>query len=346
MAFHSPGRWAIGWALLSLAVWPLGAQAQDTMPVGLRRIEFFDPGQGGRTLAVTMFYPARLPTPAPNPMPTPFFTGLTLYRDAPIAACLQKCPLVMFSHGRGSNGMVYAWFAQTLASHGYVVAALNHYHANTYDARIAYLANKIWQRPRDISLVITDLLHDPIWGVIVDPARIGVAGHSQGGFTALWIAGTRINPEKFMAFQRGWKNNPNVPAHIRRRLPVDATPALHVHDARIKAAFAMAPGIIQAFGMDAAGLRHLTVPAYLIVGAGDTQTPPGPNAAFAAKYIPHATLKVIPGPVGHEIFTNECDAEGRDEFPEACIDAPGVNRARLHAEIGAAALVFFARSLR
>jgi hypothetical protein len=37
-----------------------------------------------------------------------------------------------------------------------------------------------------------------------------------------------------------------VPGHLRNELPLDATPALDVHDKRIKAVFAMAPGIIQA----------------------------------------------------------------------------------------------------
>ena len=84
----------------------------------------------------------------------------------------------------------------------------------------------------------------------------------------------------------------------------------------------MAPGIIKAFGMDEAGLAALKVPVYITVGARDTQAPPAENAEFAAKYIPGAELAVIPGDVDHEIFVNECDDEGRDEFPEACIDAP------------------------
>jgi predicted dienelactone hydrolase len=105
--------------------------------------------------------------------------------------------------------------------------------------------------------------------------------------------------------------------------------------------FAMAPGIVQAFGMDAAGLRQLTVPAYIAVGAGDTQTPPKDNAEFAAKYIPNAELDVIPGRVDHEIFVNECNDEGRNEFPEACVDAPGVDRGKIHERVGTAAVKFF-----
>jgi predicted dienelactone hydrolase len=137
-----------------------------------------------------------------------------------------------------------------------------------------------------------------------------------------------------------------VPAHLREELPLDPAPALDVHDKRIKAAFAMAPGIIKAFGMDEAGLGAMTIPAYITVGARDTQTPPAENGAFAAEHIPGAKLVIIPSLVDHEIFVNECDDEGRDEFPEACIDAPGVDRAAIHKDVGAAALEFFGMNLQ
>jgi len=109
------------------------------------------------------------------------------------------------------------------------------------------------------------LLKDPVWGNAIDAQRICVAGHSQGGFTSLWIGGAKVNADKFLAFQQGWKNN----------------------------------------------------------------------------QLPDAKLVIIPGLVDHEIFINECDDEGRDEFPEACIDAPGVDRHAIHRDIGAAALTFF-----
>ena len=250
-------------------------------------------------------------------------------------------PLVMLSHGRGSNPLLYAWFAQTLAAQGYIVAGLYHYRANSYDQTIAYLANKLWQRPRDISLAIDFLLKDPAWAAHIDGDRIGVAGHSQGGFTSLWVGGAKVDADKYLAFQNGWKNNQAVPAHLRDELPLDPSPALDVSDKRIKAAFAMAPGIIKAFGMDETGLAQMDIPAYITVGARDTQTPPTENGAFAAKHIPNAQLVIIPGLVDHEIFVNECDDEGRDEFPEACIDAPGVERHAIHKDVGDAALKSF-----
>jgi predicted dienelactone hydrolase len=205
--------------------------------------------------------------------------------------------------------------------------------------------SRLWQRPRDISLHITHLLNDPIWGKHIDRDQIGVAGHSQGGFTALWLGGAEVNPALYEAFQRRWKNNVVLPAYLRAEVQVDARPAMHVRDARVKATFAMAPGDIQGFGMDAAGLRHMAIPAYIIVGAGDTTTPAAENAAFAAKYIPHATLDILPGPVGHEIFGNVCDEVGLDNYPDACHDAPGVDRGKLHDYIGRVALKFFDQNL-
>ena len=173
-----------------------------------------------------------------------------------------------------------------------------------------------------------------------------MAGHSQGGFTALWVGGAQVNPELFMKYQRGWKNNEMVPAYIREQMNVDDEPARHVRDDRVRAAFAMAPGDIQGFGMDENGLRQMSIPAYIIVGAGDTTTPADENAGFAARNIPHAQLDVLPGSVGHEIFDNECDQIGRDNYPDACNDASGVDRATLHGYIGKAALQFFDINLR
>src|SRR5262249_58725934 len=125
--------------------------ASGGSPVGVRQLEYVAPREGGRHLALTVFYPAAIQDRAAPPFVMPFFAKLNLYKDVEPAFNGTKRPLVMFSHGRGSNGLYYAWFAQALASRGYIVAALNHYRANTYDSNIAYLANKLWQRPRDIS---------------------------------------------------------------------------------------------------------------------------------------------------------------------------------------------------
>jgi predicted dienelactone hydrolase len=311
----------------------------------MKQMEYTDPAEGGRHLAFALFYPAAPPDMAATPYKMTFFTNLHLYVDVPIARDTLKHPLVMFSHGAGSNGLYYAWFGEYLASYGYIVAMLYHYRANTYDSTVMYTRSKLWQRPRDISLDITGLLKDAVWGPHIDADKIGVAGHSQGGFTALWIGGARVDPDLFLAYQTFWRNNPVVPANLRAALPLDAGPARDVQDGRVKAAFSMAPGDLPGFGMNEAGLRQLAIPTYIIVGARDTQAPPKDNAEFAAQHAPNAHLDVLPGLVDHEIFVNECDAFGRDTWPEACIDAPGIDRGKLHEYIGHAALKFFDETL-
>jgi predicted dienelactone hydrolase len=311
----------------------------------MTQLEYVDPSEGGRPLNLMLIYPAA-PTATALPFKIFLSTNLHLYKDAPVVSDGLKRPLVMFSHGAGGNGSLYAWFGEYLASHGYLVAMVYHFRANSYDSSALYVRNRIWQRPHDLSLDISHLLQDKVWGPHIDSSQIGVAGHSQGGFTSLWIGGAKVNSDLFIKYQRGWKNNEMVPAYIREQMKVDAEPAGDVLDDRVRAAFAMAPGDIQGFGMDEAGLRQMAIPAYIIVGAGDTTTPSDENAAFAAKYILHAQLDVLPGPVGHEIFDNECDQIGRDNYPEACNDAPGVDRVRLHAYIGNAALQFFDSHLR
>jgi predicted dienelactone hydrolase len=328
-----------------LAIWchHASAQAADTTaryPVGMKQMEYVDPADG-RHLAFALFYPAAPPDSSAAPYHMQFFTNLHLNVDAPVAADTPRRPLIMFSHGAGSNGLFYAWFGEYLAARGYLVAMLYHYRANTYDSTVMYTRSKLWQRPHDIALDITNLLQDKVWGPHVDADKIGVAGHSQGGFTSLWIGGAKVNPDLYLQYQTHWRNNPVVPASLREELPLDAGPARHVQDRRVKAAFAMAPGDVAGFGMDEAGLRQLTIPTYIIVGARDTQAPAKENAEFAATYIPHAQLDVLPGLIDHEIFVNECDALGRDTWPEACIDAPGIDRGKLHDYIGSTALKFF-----
>ena len=338
----------IGLALAAMAC-PAHSLAQDVLPdapypVGMTQLEFFDTFEGHRPLNLMLIYPAS-PAAAATPFKIFMSANLHLYKDAAVVSDGLKHPLVIFSHGAGGNGSLYAWFGEYLAAHGYIVAMAYHFRANTYDSSALYVRNRIWQRPRDIGLYITHLLQDPAWSRHVDPSQIGVAGHSQGGFTALWVGGARVNPDLFMNYQRGWKDNEMVPAYIRDQMKVDGEPVRDVHDTRIRAAFAMAPGDIQGFGMDESGLHQMKTPAYIIVGAGDTTTPVSENAEFAARNIPRARLDLLPGPVGHEIFDNECDQLGRDNYPEACIDATGVDRAKLHGYIGEAALEFFDSNL-
>jgi hypothetical protein len=139
-------------ACCSLAVWSGKALAQTAKiagpyPVGMKQMEYIDPTDG-RHLAFALFYPAAPPDNSAPFYHMPFFTNLHLYMNSPVVADTLKRPLIMFSRGAGSNGLYYAWFGQFLAAHGYLVAMLYHYRANTYDSTVMYTRSKLWRRPR------------------------------------------------------------------------------------------------------------------------------------------------------------------------------------------------------
>ena len=156
--------------------------AEPAHAVGVRQVEFVTPTDR-RPLSLVVFYPAAMADPAAPRLQLPFTINLDLLADAPFLQDGTRRPLVMLSHGRGSDAWQYAWLAQALASQGFIVAGLNHYRANTYQREIGWLANRIWQRPVNLGLGISHLLGESAWSPHIDPERIGVTGHSQGGFT-------------------------------------------------------------------------------------------------------------------------------------------------------------------
>jgi len=94
------------------AVWSGKALAQTARmagpyPVGMRQMDYVDPA-AGRHLAFALFYPAAPVERSAASYHMPFFTNLHLYVDAPVVADTVKRPLIMFSHGAGSNGLYYA----------------------------------------------------------------------------------------------------------------------------------------------------------------------------------------------------------------------------------------------
>ncbi|HVB44614.1 MAG TPA: hypothetical protein VNF47_18200 [Streptosporangiaceae bacterium] len=101
-------------------------------------------------------------------------------------------PLVVFAPGYLQCGASYAALLHAWASAGYVVAAVEfprtHCHVAAPDE--ADLVNQ----PADVSFVITRLLAVSarpagLLSGLVDPGKIAVAGHSDGGDTAAAVAG-------------------------------------------------------------------------------------------------------------------------------------------------------------
>ncbi|WP_163508325.1 alpha/beta hydrolase family protein [Fodinicola acaciae] len=107
----------------------------------------------------------------------------------------KKWPVVLFSPGSASIRELNATLTDDLASHGYVVVSLSHTHESAVvefpDGRLEYAApndggaeatkKAIDARIADTRFVLDQL---PKLGLPVDLGRIGVAGHSFGGYAA------------------------------------------------------------------------------------------------------------------------------------------------------------------
>ncbi|HWP65928.1 MAG TPA: dienelactone hydrolase family protein [Candidatus Limnocylindria bacterium] len=122
-----------------------------------------------------------------------------------------RFPLVVFSHGYGGHRRQSTFLCTHLASHGYVVVAPDHtgntiheVFAQTIAARsgrpvpdvLETLREYVRHRPLDTSWTIDRVL-DGAAGALadhVDAERVGIAGHSFGGWTTLatTAADTRI----------------------------------------------------------------------------------------------------------------------------------------------------------
>jgi dienelactone hydrolase len=114
--------------------------------------------------------------------------------DKPLFSDSKKqFPLVIASHGVNAHSLFDVMHAQFLASHGYMVAVISHgdgrLPVSGQDRGLAFL------RPLQASRVLDAILGDPVFGPRVDPGKIGIRGHSFGGFTVYAAMGARLDSE-------------------------------------------------------------------------------------------------------------------------------------------------------
>ena len=184
-------------------------------PVGVRTLELSDPsrlnadGNGPRPITVELWYPSTTEAVAGVPRYVVNLFGFDVartptYRD--VARAPGAFPLVLFSHGNGGIRFQSLFFAAHLASHGYVVASPDH-HGNTFLDILAGDVDALSavNRPLDMKFVLDDLLarngsgSDFLAGAI-DSSRIGMSGHSFGGYTTLALAAGATADPRIGAF--------------------------------------------------------------------------------------------------------------------------------------------------
>lgn len=194
--------------------------------------------------------------------------GRAVFQAAPAGS--GHFPLVLISHGYGGWGTHMSRLGEALASHGYVVASIDHRDRAFTDGAsfVVSFSEVLGNRAGDQRAVLHALLGDaagsspliaPRLAALIDKDAVGVIGYSMGGYGALTVAGAAVDPQA-PAFAP-------VPAAARGAL-AEADPAL---SAKIKAVVAIAPWGAQpgsAVWTDA-GLAQVTAPLLLIDGDQD-----------------------------------------------------------------------------
>ncbi len=141
------------------------------------------------------------PPPAAKPVQNATIAGLTVAVWMPADAVKRPMPVIVFSHGfRGCNRQS-SFLMRALADHGYLVVAPNHRDASCGNVARAIGPQERFGRPdawtehsfedrrTDLNALLDALTKEVPWSSLVDPTKIGLAGHSLGGYTALGLAG-------------------------------------------------------------------------------------------------------------------------------------------------------------
>ena len=229
--------------------------------VGVETLDLVHPAQpdvaaGGvsdRALRVESWYPAKAGSGRDEPYRTLLRDGhgwATLHgsarRDAvPLGA---EFPLVILSHGYPGNRYLLSHLGEKLASHGYVVASVDHTDSTYADKRP--IASTLVNRPKDTAFVRQALAGR------ADCSRSAIIGYSMGGYGALIAAGAGISE---VALASDYAPERELWEHYR-------APEV---DPGLKAIIAIGPWGRQYDLWQADGLARIAVPMMVMAGSED-----------------------------------------------------------------------------
>lgn len=166
------------------------------------------PGCRARARTPTRYAPEQGPYAVESA--TYLWTDDARHRDVPVKVYFPKTgagpfPVIIFSHGLGGTREGYAYLGNGWASHGYVSVHVQHKGSDDAVWRHKLRPMKAMreaamdprnavERPKDVSFAIDRMEglnreeNSPLRGRL-DMTRVGVAGHSFGGYTTLAVAG-------------------------------------------------------------------------------------------------------------------------------------------------------------
>ncbi len=192
-----------------------------------------------------------------------------------------QIPVIVISHGLGSNRMTFEYLAQRLASYGFAVAVPEHLGSGAerlrsvlggrYDAVVE--PDEFINRPLDVTYLLNELegLDAASPNVELNLQQVGIIGQSFGGYTALALAGGELNFAQL-------RNNCGEDSQLFNASLLLQCRALgltrrdyNLRDPRIKAAMAINPIASSVFGQ--AGLKQIQIPVAIVSSGADRVAP-------------------------------------------------------------------------
>jgi dienelactone hydrolase len=196
-------------------------------PVGVRTVEAFDTARK-RPFTCEIWYPAAARHAGQDVAPdtqdsyaVPF--GDTRRRQMAVRDADARhgtYPLIIYSHPSGGHRRAATFLCTHLSSHGYLVAALDHSEVvaaelarradETEQQKLARWEAVIANRVPDILFLLAQLLDGAVWDSEAkpDPTRIGIVGHSLGGWTALAVPDVEARIRVLVALAPGGSSQP------------------------------------------------------------------------------------------------------------------------------------------
>jgi predicted dienelactone hydrolase len=296
---------------------------------------------GDHTVAITIWYPALNPSNAHEEINYQLAEGLSSVPPLPNEGRILKghalqaaapdtahgpYPLVIYTSGLATFRQVAAFLTEHLASYGFVVISPDP-RGETFEEFWAGAAN----RPLDIKRTIAyaEKLTAPAGELagLINMDKIGITGHSSGGWGALVGAGAQMdlgwcaaNPE--IVAKTDQSNCTQFVPHqqdIARELGLKSVPTglwPAMNDPRVAAVVAMAPdGDI--WGAEYQGVTELKVPALILNGSKDTSNVPERAANPISQHLGSTNKShiVFEGADHFIFFSNRRDLQWANDIP-------------------------------
>jgi predicted dienelactone hydrolase len=215
-------------------------------------------------------------------------------------------PLILISHGNSGSHLIYRTISIYLAQRGFIVAIPEHYGNNRRNNELAQSIENLKYRTRHCRLTIDQLLND--YGSSILPEKMGIIGHSFGGYTALALAGG------LPTTQSGQK------------VEVESDP-------RIKALVLMAPAA--AYFYAEGSLSQVNLPILLMIAQHDQFTPQQWTSDIILKQVPDTskvTLRTIEN-AGHFSFISPFPPSMKNPGFPPSTDPQGFDREAFHRQL-------------